>query len=374
MLDVIVLGGCGGVGSAALFHLARAGANVLGLDRFPPGHDRGSSHGDTRVIRQAYFEHPDYVPLLTRATELWCRLEEDAGTRLFHRTGVLTVGLPDRAVVQGTRRSAAEHGLPLDEVPTSEVRSLGFSPPEDAVALFEPAGGYLEVEKCVQTHVSLAQAHGATVEIGRAVARWESDASGAKVWLEDGEALACKTLVVCAGAWAGPLLAELGVELRILRKHLHWLAPLDSRCAQLPVWFFEVPTSPERSRYYYGFPALSDGRGVKLAEHSGGEPVRDPLFLPRSIDPKELRGTLSFARRHLAGLAGAPRDHAACMYTMSPDEHFIVDHVHPNVLAVAGLSGHGFKFASVLGELVRDLALEGESVLPHRFLRLDRFR
>jgi len=358
--DVIVIG-CGGIGSAVVRHLAARGARVLGLDRYPIGHDRGSSHGETRVIRQAYFEHPDYVPLLKRAYDLWDALEAETGEALFFRTGVLQAGPPDGEVVRGVRASALAHGLEIDELGASELKRSypAFRFPEGAVAVLERNAGYLLVEACVHAHVKRARAAGAEVRTGETVTGWRVDGDGVTVTTTSG-AHRAGSLVITCGAWSAPIIGDLRVPLTVLRKHLHWHRTSDDRLDQArgcPVFFLELDR-----RLFYGFPRR-DALGVKVSEHSGGEIVHDPDGLSRELDPDDAAAIERFLRDHVPGAAGERTRHEACMYTMSPDGHFLVD-VHPehaNVVFAAGLSGHGFKFAPALGEALADLALGGRS-------------
>jgi monomeric sarcosine oxidase len=345
--DVIVLG-VGGVGSAALFHLARRGARVLGIDRFRPGHDKGSSHGLTRMIRMAYFEHPDYVPLLRRAYGLWADLEAEHGSRLYRETGVVLVGPPDGEVVPGALRSAREHGLPVEQV----ERIDGLSWPAGMRAVHEQRAGLLAVEECVRAHAALSRA-----EIRQAEVRsWRVEGGGVVVETDAGPLRAAR-LVLCPGAWAG---REWGV--RVLRKSMSWYAAPHH--GHLPAFLFELEHG-----VFYGFPSV-DAFGVKVAEHSGGRPVDDPLAVDRTIDPAEQARLQAFLSAHVPGVSRRLTRHETCLYTMTPDGHFLVGpHPrHPQVALAAGLSGHGFKFAPVLGEILADLALEGSTRHPIEFL------
>lgn len=369
--DVIVLG-TGGVGSAAVLHLARRGLRVLGLDRFPGGHDRGSSHGHTRIIRKAYFEHPDYVPLLQRAYALWRELEATCGKRLFFESGLIEVGPPDGVVIPGVLRCAAEHGLDVKQLDAGEVaeRYPGFVIPPGSQAVFEREAGYLLVEACVLAHLEAAAAAGAELRTDQEVVSWTQDAAGIAVRTRTDTWRAGK-LVIAAGAWAGGLLADLNIRLHVRRKHLHWYRsdrPLYHHDQGCPTFFYEIEGS-----YFYGFPQL-DQRGVKVAEHSGGTIVDDPLADDKSVEPADRRRVEQFLARCLPGVSAQPTGHAVCYYTVSPDEHFIVDR-HPRydrVCFAAGLSGHGFKFTGVLGEVLADLTCEGTTTLPSEFLRCDR--
>lgn len=369
--DVIVLG-TGGVGSATLFHLAQRGARVLGIDRFPGGHDRGSSHGQTRIIRQAYFEHSDYVPLLLHAYELWADLEENRGEKLLHQVGLLEIGPPQGPVVSGVLESARRHGLKVDRLSADDVadRFPGFEVPDDCEAVFERRAGYLLVERCVLAHLDQATRLGAELCTGESVQKWTADASGVTVQTDRGQYTAGR-LVISAGAWARELLADLGIPLRVLRKHLHWYACDDDHYLQdlgCPTFLYETPEG-----VFYGFPQL-DGLGVKVAEHSGGSVVTDVLHDDRAFEPEDRRRVEAFLSVCLPGVSRRVTGHTTCFYTMSPDEHFLVDRhpAHDNVVFAAGLSGHGFKFTCVLGEILADLALAGRTAHPIDFLRCTR--
>lgn len=369
--DAIVLG-TGGVGSAAAFHLARRGARVLGLDRFSGGHDRGSSHGQTRIIRQAYFEHADYVPLLRRAYELWAELESLAAEKLFRRVGLLQIGPPEGYVIGGVLSAAKQHGLAVDELSAtqSQGRFPGFRVPPDMVGVFEPAAGYLRVERCVLAHLTAAKQQGAELRTGVTVQSWNADDGNVSVATDQGNFTADK-LVITAGAWAPQLLADLGIPMTVRRKHLHWFEcrPVY-RGPNAPTFFYEMPHG-----LFYGFPAV-DELGVKVAEHSGGETVTDPLTDPRLLEEQDYVRVCDFICDQLPYVRNPPEHtrHEVCFYTMSPDEQFIVD-THPrhkNVVFSAGLSGHGFKFTSVLGEIMADLALTGTTPQPIGFLSVGR--
>jgi len=371
--DVIVLG-TGGVGSAAAYQLAKRGANVLGIDQFPGGHDRGSSHGETRVIRQAYFEHSDYVPLLLRAYELWRELEQVAGVDLLHQVGLLQVGPPEGFVVRGVLEAASLHGLKVESLTADQIprRFPGFRAAAGSAGVFEPAAGYLKVERCVLTHLAAAKSAGAEFRFGLTARSWQADGRGVRLITDQGDFSAAK-LVITAGPWAPQLLADLNVPLHVRRKHLYWFPTADASYHQAsgcPTYLYELPHG-----VYYGFPQI-DELGVKVAEHTGGAVVEDPRSDPRALDAADLARVEDFLAHYLPGVGRPLAKRSVCFYTMSPDEHFIVDR-HPcdfNVCFVAGLSGHGFKFTSVLGEALADMTLNGSTKLPIEFLSLRRFR
>jgi sarcosine oxidase len=370
--DAIVLG-TGGIGSAALYELARRGVRVLGIDRFNPPHDQGSTHGQSRVIRQAYFEHPDYVPLLIESYRLWRELEQSAGQNLLNEVGVLQVGPADGAVVPGVLKAASQHGLSVERLAADgiERRWPGLHVPHGVVGVFEPRGGYLLVEDCVSAHLQAAKAAGTTLLADTEVHEWSATDHEVHIRTSAGEFAAAR-LIITAGAWAAALLSNLDIGLTIRRKSLFWfqtISPKYNLASGLPVFLYELPTGT-----FYGFPQL-DPRGVKVAEHSGGQTIADPANVNRAIDPHDERQLHEFLVACLPEVSTRVTDHATCLYTMSPDENFIVD-LHPahvNVVFAAGLSGHGFKFAPILGRALADLALDGTTQLPISFLSLGRF-
>jgi sarcosine oxidase len=347
---------------------------VLGIDRFPGGHDRGSSHGETRIIRQAYFEHADYVPLLLRAYELWRELEQLAGEDLLHQVGLLQVGPPEGFVVRGVLDAARLHGLAVDSLSADEVhrRFPGFRVPAGSVGVFEPAAGYLKVERCVLAHLAAAKQHGAEFRFGSAATLRRAEGNSIVVGTESGETFRCAKLIITAGPWAPALLADLKVGLAIRRKHLYWYPAADAVYREdrgCPTFLYELPAG-----VYYGSPQI-DALGVKVAEHSGGTVIKDPLNDPRALDQADVDRVEAFLAAQMPGVMRQLGRRTVCFYTMSPDEHFIVDRNpnYANHFFAAGLSGHGFKFTSVLGEALAEMALAGSTSLPIGFLGLSRF-
>lgn len=370
--DVIVIG-CGGVGSAALYHLARRGARVMGLDRFPPGHNRGSSHGRTRMIRLAYYEHPNYVPLLMRAYDLWHDLEEAANKQLLLQTGLLVGGLQESHLVAGVLRAASEHQLQVDELTPSEVLQNfpGFRLSQNFAALFEHRAGYLKVEDCVIEHASSARRAGAELVVGTEVRDWKIENNHVKVTTDTTSYFADR-IVISGGAWSSQLLSSLKIPFEVLRKPLFWYRSDDAahhQSAGAPCFLFETLDG-----IFYGFPKV-DEQGIKIAEHSGGRRVVDPLQLEQSIDQSDQQRIEDCLNLHLPSASRDCTAHAVCMYTMSPDGHLVVGQ-HPEfsqVAFVAGLSGHGFKFTPVLGEIMADLTISGRTNHPIQFLSPTRF-
>jgi len=370
--DAIVLG-TGAVGSAALNALARRGARVLGLDRFPPAHDRGSSHGRTRMIRQAYFEHPDYVPMAIAAFDEWETLAARREVALYRQTGLLEVGPADGVVVPGVLASAIQHDLPVESLDAAEIerRFPGLRTHEGQVGVFEQRAGYLRVETCIRTLLDEARQHGAELRTNLPVVGWKAEGANITVRTAD-ETYSAARLIVAAGAWSATLLPDLELPLTVRRSPQYWFATdsPDYRVENAtPAFLYETPDG-----VYYGFPQIDDS-GVKMAEHGSGELVADPLALDREIDSANLARVVAFAMKYAPAVTDRCTHHAACMYTMTPDEHFIVDRHprHEQVVFAAGLSGHGFKFTPVLGRALVELAMEGQTALPIGFLGLARF-
>lgn len=371
--DVVVVG-AGGMGSAALYHLARRGVRVCAVERFQIAHDRGSSHGDTRIIRKAYLEHPDYVPLLHRAYALWDELEGEGAGELFSRTGLLVAGHADSLAMRGQATCYEEHDLPHEKLDATAVaeRYPAFALPEDWCAFYDPLGGFLRVEDCVRRHAELAVAHGAVIYEGEAMRAWRSEGEGVVVETEQ-RRICANRLVLASGAWAVPELRRLGVEASVVRKVQLWYRGQGvERCAAGRFPCFIVGIDED---WFYGFPALEPW-GLKVAEHNvSHQVVADPLGLDRDLGPDDEAPVLAFLARFFPGLEPELSKHVVCMYSLTPDDHFVLD-IHPECPAVvlgAGFSGHGFKFASVIGEILAELALDGITRHPTEFLRLSRF-
>lgn len=370
--DVIVLG-VGGCGSAACAHLAQRGLNVLGLEQFGPVHDRGSSHGETRIIRLAYFEHPDYVPLLRRSYQLWHELEHGETLPLFRKSQLLLSGPPDGETITGALRAARDHQLSIEQLTADDVarRFPGIVIPDGHAVVLEPEAGFLHVERCVQAHITAARNQGAQLRFDTPVRSVSIEPNSVTV-ATDSETFHAARLVVTAGAWTSTLLSALSVPLVVSRKFVGWFAT-SSQAYHVdrgyPCYFFEMPEGT-----FYGFPSL-DGQSIKMARHSGFEPVSDPATVDRNCHADDIAPLRQFAGRVLPQVTTTLVKHSVCLYTLSPDQHFLVDTLPeaPHVSVACGLSGHGFKFASVLGEVLADLAVEQRTDLPIEFLSLRRF-
>jgi monomeric sarcosine oxidase len=370
--DVLIVG-LGGVGSAACYALAKQGYRVVGIDQFDPPHRMGSSHGDTRIIRKSYFEHPNYVPLLIRAYELWKTLEFEVDKQLYFPTGLLEIGPPDGVVLSGVARSAAEHSLPIETMSMQKAieRYPGIAGSDAWQAILEKDAGYLLVEECVAAHLQQARKLGVQIRVNERMLRWHADKHGVEIQTQR-ETLQADKLILCAGPWASQALSSYPIPLKVLRKHLYWYECQSACYSQdqgFPCFFYETP-----SGYYYGFPDHSR-QGLKVARHSGGQIVSDPPIGQHTPDPQDRRLVEEFLASYLPEVSLQLRNWSGCYYTMTPDEHFILDRLPdaPNVVVVAGLSGHGFKFTSVLGQIASELAIAGHSKLNIGFLSIRRF-
>lgn len=369
--DVIVLG-CGAMGSATLWHLTRRGMTCCGVEQYGIAHDRGSSHGDSRAIRKAYFEHPDYIPLLNRAYELWGKLESASGVQLKHDVGMVFAGARDGAAIQGLERTYAAHELPHERLtaPEAAQRFPRFRFRDEHVVFFDPDGGYVVPEATVAACIRQAEDAGATVLRHVAATSWSADAEGVTV-KAGGDTLRGKSLVIAAGAWSKQILRDLNLPLRVLRKVLVWYTTPDIEQFGdgFPVWFIDGPHGA-----VYGFPS-QNGQEIKVAVHSGGEEVPGPKGLDQVFHADDDAAILECLAETFPGIQPKRTRHAVCMYTSTPDDNFVLD-VHPrhsNVAIAAGFSGHGFKFAPVIGEIMADLVQRGDTPYPIDFLRLGRF-
>jgi sarcosine oxidase len=360
--DVIVIG-VGGMGAATCLELARRGARVLGLERFDIAHALGSSHGETRIIRKAYFEAPDYVPLVLTAYRGWHELARESERELLIESGLILVSPASGSVVPLAEAAGRAHGLAFERPSVTEARSRfpGFQLADDALVLYEPDAGFLKVEDCVQAAADVAVRHGAELRVGCVVENVSSTRHGVRVQTRDG-AFEARRAIVSAGAWSPSFLGKLASQLVVRRKLQLWLGiePGAYPLGTCPVYAFET-----ESGFFYGFPALEPG-SVKVAHHTGGEVVPDPSKLDRELHERDLAPVLAFAKQHLERANGRALRHRACMYTMTPDEHFVIDRHpdHENVIIACGFSGHGFKFAPMVAKAAADLALDDRTPLP----------
>jgi sarcosine oxidase len=378
--DVIVLG-VGSMGSSACYHLAKAGVRVLGLEQSTIVHNQGSHHGQSRIIRQAYFEHPDYVPLLKRSYQLWQELSVESGEQLYTETGLLYAGRAEGALMRGIHESADQYGLMIRSGAARQM-ALDYPVlvlPDQFEVIIEPGAGFLFPEKCIRTYTSRAQSHGATIRTNEKVLGWKSHATGIEVKTITGTYSADR-LVITAGPWASHFLPGMDKQLRVTRQTVFWIDvknPERFTADRFPCWLAEHEDTGE---FFYGFPLLTESQygppqGLKIAQHNPGHPA-DPDAVDRTVTDAEREHMRTIVEKFFPGQFAGFRHDQVCLYTYSPDEHFIIDVLPgtPRVVYAAGFSGHGFKFSSVVGEVLADLALKGRSEQPVGFLSAQRFR
>jgi sarcosine oxidase len=348
---------------------------VLGLERFERGHARGSSYGESRIIREIYFEHPLYVPIVRRAYELWHELERESGQRLLAITGGLMIGAESGRLVTGVLESAVTHDIPHEVLSAIELKARfpGFDASETVVAVVDARAGYLDADACVRAHLALAARSGAELHFDERVVAWESDGQSVTVETDRGR-YSGHQLVVSAGSWVNGLMPDLDLPLSVERQVLVWLEPATHAELYAPTRFPIYLWEYGAGQLAYGFPRLA--QGVKAAVFHAGEIVRDPDVIPRRVAPEEIQRVRDALRHILPDVAaGALRDAKVCPFTDTPDTHFLID-FHPsfaNVLVSSPCSGHGFKFASAIGELQADLLVDGRCRFDVSPFRLARF-
>jgi sarcosine oxidase len=365
--------GVGAAGSAAVYELAKRGKRVLGLERFDIPHEMGSSHGHTRIIRLAYYEHPSYVMLLRRSYELWREIQNRVGEQLLHITGSIDAGPADSWVFKGSLQSCLEHDLPHEVLTGRDMaaRFPGYRLPFETMAVLQPEGGFLVPERCIVSYVTAAQALGADVRARERVLEWQPLGEGVRV-TTDRDVYEADRLIVTAGAWNGALVDVLDGLLEPERQVLAWLQPSRPEVfmpEQFPV--FNLLVNEGR---YYGFPIFRVP-GFKFGRYHHLEEVVDPETVDREPTVEDEQVLREFAERYFPEGAGATMSLKSCMFTNTPDHHFIIDtHPrYPQVSFTSPCSGHGFKFASVIGEIMADLAERGETRHNIELFRLDRF-
>lgn len=361
--DVIVLG-LGAMGSAAAHALAGRGARVLGLEQYTAAHDRGSSHGGSRMIRFTLYREQAYVRLLARAYELWRQLERDAGVDVLAITGGLALGRPDHSVIDGGMRSARDAVVPYEVLTPAEIRRRfpPFTPETHMIGVYEPSAGFLRPEAAIRAYLNLAGRRGAELHFNEPALRWEATPSGDRVRVVTETAVyEAGRLVITAGPWAaGPGLG-LDLPLTVARVVMFWFDPPGGIEPFLPDRFPVYVCLPDGGDRFYGFPAHEGPRGGAKVAFS----LRLSPCTPGTIDRTVHESEIALMREHLArcvpALDGPCIAARTCMYTNTPDLHFVIGPhpAAPQCIVAAGFSGHGFKFASVVGEILADLATEG---------------
>lgn len=372
----LIIAGLGAMGSATAYHAAKRGHRVLGLDRFAPPHNFGSSHGKSRIIREAIFEHPAYVPLVRRAYECWAELEDRTGTSLLRCTGGVSLGAPDSVIVTGARASAVASSLPYEELSAADIarRIPPFRPERDTVGIWDPRAGIVAPEAAIRSHLASAADSGAELHVDEPVLHWEADTGqGGGVQVTTPRATyQGDRLVLAVGAWLGHLLPDLDLPLAVERQVMYWFRPQRNpdqfEAGRLPIFVWEF--APGRA--WYGLPDLGDG--IKIGVHHEGQSTTADT-VRREVTAEDEQAVRTLLKRYVPDADGPPIASAVCLYTNTPDRQFLIDWhpAHPDVLIASPCSGHGFKYASALGEVLTDLAFTGETpfdLSPFRLARL----
>jgi len=378
--DVIVIG-VGSMGSAACYYLSKRGYKVLGLEQFDISHEFGSHAGQSRIIRKAYFEHPDYVPLLERAYKNWNDLEKETGEELYFKTGLLYAGTSSNEMIKGVKRSAFLYNLELEQLNNADAvkRFPQFLFPKSFEILFEPEAGFLPPEKSIRLYASQAKKNGATINTNEKVIEWKKEGNGV-ILKTDKSIYQCNKLIITTGAWAGKMIPGFSEKIKVTRQFVAWIKTKDDIQFALNIFPCWMVGDDEKHGCYYGFPLLDTKKfgepgGLKLAHHFPKE-VTDPDKVDRQTTENDIQNLKYCLDKYLPGVFDSILHTKICLYGNSPDENFIIDRLpgyEENVSIACGFSGHGFKFASVIGEILADLAIEGRSDLPIEFLNAKRF-
>jgi sarcosine oxidase len=385
--DVIVIG-VGSMGSAACFYLSKRGYKVLGLEQFDISHEFGSHAGQSRIIRKAYFEHLNYVPLLERAYDNWKQLEQETGEQLYFETGLLYAGTSNNEMIKGVKRSAALYNIELEELNIAETvnRFPQFRLPENFEVLFEPEAGFITPEKAIRLYAKQAKKNGATIYSDEKVIDWSKCTSpekkeGTNIVVKTGKnSYQCKKLIITAGAWAGKMIPGFSNKIKVTRQFVAWIKPKNDKQFALnnfPCWMIG---DVEKHGCYYGFPLLDTKKfgepaGLKLAHHFPNG-ITDPDKVNRQTTENDIENLKYCLNKYLPGIFDSVLSTKICLYANSPDENFIIDKLpgyEENVSIACGFSGHGFKFASVVGEILADLTMQGKTNHPIEFLKATRF-
>ncbi len=378
--DVIVLG-VGSMGSSTCYYLASRGYKVLGLEQFDIPHDQGSHAGQSRIIRKAYFEHPDYVPLLERAYENWKEIEGKTDSQIYFPTGLLYAGKPGDVLIKGVRESAEKYRLNVESLSKSDIKNRfpQFQIPEGYEVLFEPDAGFVTPERAILLFVEQAIQNGAEIHTKEKTTSWKKEGDLITV-ITDKNTYTCKKLVITAGAWAGNLIPKFSSQLKVTRQVIAWVNPKERKPFELgkfPCWMIDDHT---QEGMYYGFPVLPVAKfgapiGLKVALHHPGL-VSNPDAVNRIPSKEDETHLVEALHKYLPQGYESTHVLKTCLYTNTPDENFILDFLpsyDQQVVVAAGFSGHGFKFVSVVGEIMADLAMKGKTELPIGFLNAQRF-
>ncbi len=377
--DVIVIG-VGSMGSSTCYYLSRQGYKVLGLEQFEITHEYGSHAGQSRIIRKAYFENPDYVPLLKRAYENWKTLEDETGNQIYFKTGLLYFGPPDHLLIKGVKQSASLYKIELSNPSALETinRFPQFNIPGNFETLFEPAAGFVTPEKAIRLYTERAISKGCEIHINEKVIEWKKGGTGIKV-ITDKKNYYCNKLIITAGAWAGKMIPGLFDKIKVTRQFMAWIKPKrwnNFTLSNFPCWLMADDTRPG---CYYGFPILPEPAfegpaGLKLAHHHPADET-NPENVNRQITKEDEENLRYIFRKYFNDDFESILSYKICLYANSPDEDFIIDKLpgyENHVMVACGFSGHGFKFVSVVGEILADLTIHSKTDLPVEFLSIKR--
>jgi sarcosine oxidase len=377
--DVIVLG-VGSMGSSTCYHLSKQGYKILGLEQFDIPHDQGSHAGQSRIIRKAYFEHSDYVPLLERAYENWKKIEEETGAQIYFPTGLLYAGKPQDILIKGVRESAVKYALHIETLSNLEMtaRFPQFQIPEGYDVLLEPDAGFVTPERAILLYVEQAIRHGASIHTKEKTISWKKAGASIEVTTTKGN-YTCNKLIITAGAWAGSMIPGFSDHLQVTRQVIAWVNPAawtPFELGTLPCWMIDEAT---QNGMYYGFPILPVGKfggpiGLKVALHYPGL-ASNPDAVNRTTSVEDESHLIEALHKFLPKGYLSTHVLKTCLYTNTPDENFVIDYLPGNddqVIIGSGFSGHGFKFVSVVGEILADLAIKGKTHLPISFLNAQR--
>ncbi|MBI5856682.1 MAG: N-methyl-L-tryptophan oxidase [Sphingobacteriales bacterium] len=379
--DVIVIG-VGSMGAATCYRLAERGCSVLGLEQFSIPHTEGSHAGQSRIIRKAYFEHPDYVPLLNRAYCNWQQLEVLTNEKVYFKTGLLYHGPSHHPVIKGVLESASIHGLELKELTCEQSagRYHQFKIPTGFKTIFEPDAGFVRPEKTIVLYHDEAIKNGAEIHTNERVFEWRKDSKSITV-ITDRNTYQCNKLIITAGAWAAKLIPQIHTRLKITRQVVLWVRPEKGEIFETSLFPCWLVADDKRPGALYGFPYLpkdmfGEPEGLKFAWHHPADET-DPDKVNREVSEMEIQQLINEVAEYIPAVKHSEIIATkTCLYANSPDENFIIDHLpgyDGDVTIACGFSGHGFKFVSVVGEILADLATEGRTELPIDFLRLKRF-
>ncbi len=369
------------MGSATCYYLSKRGYKVLGLEQFTISHEFGSHAGQSRIIRKAYFEHRDYVPLLEKAYENWKTLEQEAGEQVYFKTGLLYAGNANNEIIKGVKQSAALYKIELKQLKADDGvnRFSQFEFPKNYEILFEPEAGFIPPERSIRLYACEAKKNGASIHSNEKVIEWRREGSIIIV-KTDKDAYQCKKLVITAGAWAGKMIPGFTDKIKVTRQFVAWIKTKNDAQFELnkfPCWMIG---DDDKHGCYYGFPLLDTKKfgepaGLKLAHHFPFQ-ITDPDNVKRQTTEDDLENVKYCLDKYLPGVFDSFLSTKICLYANSPDENFIIDKLpgfEENVCIACGFSGHGFKFASVIGEILADLSMEGKTGLPIEFLKATRF-